>query len=255
MATALASAASCGPSHRTGNASTSSQAWTRFPPWSTRVTATVVGSTFLPAPSNRPPEALSSHLKSLSVSVTPRRITRLGQLSRPGSLWTKLFWPPSSSTSTVISARRPLTSLNNPICWPSTSKMKLPAIRMPPAASGKFPHLLPGALVQAGDTGQQPGPIPVFEVEQGVELPVQVIGEVGDLIPHRLGADRSQPDPSLRTSIRPPTPAAAIAGSGAGPSPLSFPFPFSGGNDAGKGWRYASSSSWSSDGSPKLMIP
>jgi len=114
---------------------------------------------------------------------------------------------------------------------------------MTPEASDKFPHLLPGALVQAGDTGQQPGPIPVFEVEQGFEPPVQVIGEVGDLVPHLLGADGSQPEPSLRTSIRPPTPAAAISRSGAGPSPWSLPFPFSGGSGAGKGWRYASSSS------------
>src|SRR6185369_4390664 len=117
---------------------------------------------------------------------------------RPGSLCTKLFWPPSSSVSTVISARRPLTSLNIPICWPSTSKMKLPAIRTTPEASDKFPHLLPGALVQAGDTGHEPGPVPVLEVEQGVERPVQVIGEVGDLVPHPLGVRRSQPEPSLR---------------------------------------------------------
>src|SRR5947199_6054235 len=116
----------------------------------------------------------------------------------------------------VISARRPFTSLNIPICWPSTSKMKLPAIRTIPEVSDKFPHLLPGALVQAGDTGHQPGPIRVFEVEQCLERPVQVIAEVGDLVPDLLGADGSQPEPSLRTSTRTPIPAAASSGSGAG---------------------------------------
>src|SRR5437867_457230 len=104
-------------------------------------------------------------------------------------------------------------------------------------ASDKFPHLLPGTFVQVGDGGQQPGPIPMLEVEQRVEAPVQVVGEVGDLAPHLLGVGGLQPEPSLRTGP-PPVPAVAIARTGAKPSPLSVPFPFSDGDGAGKGWRY-----------------
>jgi hypothetical protein len=42
---------------------------------------------------------------------------------------------------------------------------------------------LPGAFVQGAYLLQQPDPVTVFEVEQGVERPVQVVGEVGDLLP------------------------------------------------------------------------
>jgi hypothetical protein len=42
---------------------------------------------------------------------------------------------------------------------------------------------LPRAFVQPGDPLQQTDPIAVFEIEQRVETPVQVIGEVRDLLP------------------------------------------------------------------------
>jgi hypothetical protein len=42
---------------------------------------------------------------------------------------------------------------------------------------------LPGAFVQGADLLQQPDPVTVLEVEQGVERPVQVVGEIGDLLP------------------------------------------------------------------------
>jgi hypothetical protein len=42
---------------------------------------------------------------------------------------------------------------------------------------------LPRALVQAGDLLEQPDPVAVFEIQQGVQAPVQVVRQVGDLLP------------------------------------------------------------------------
>jgi len=42
---------------------------------------------------------------------------------------------------------------------------------------------LPCPLVQTAHLLQQPDPVAVLEVEQDVELPVQVVGEIGDLLP------------------------------------------------------------------------
>jgi hypothetical protein len=42
---------------------------------------------------------------------------------------------------------------------------------------------LPCPLVQAGDLLEQPDPVAVFEVQQGIETPVQVVREISDLLP------------------------------------------------------------------------
>jgi hypothetical protein len=42
---------------------------------------------------------------------------------------------------------------------------------------------LPGSFVQVAYLLQQPDPVTVLEIEQGVERPVQVVGEIGDLLP------------------------------------------------------------------------
>jgi hypothetical protein len=42
---------------------------------------------------------------------------------------------------------------------------------------------LPRALVQAADLLQQADPVPVLQVEQPVEVPVQVVRQEGDLLP------------------------------------------------------------------------
>jgi hypothetical protein len=42
---------------------------------------------------------------------------------------------------------------------------------------------LPCAFVQAADLLQQPDAVPVFEVQQPVEVPVQVVRQEGDLLP------------------------------------------------------------------------
>jgi len=44
-------------------------------------------------------------------------------------------------------------------------------------------HSLPCAFVQAADLAQQPDPVTVLQVQQPVEVPVQVVGQVGDLLP------------------------------------------------------------------------
>jgi len=42
---------------------------------------------------------------------------------------------------------------------------------------------LPGPFVQVGHLLQEPDPVAVFEVEQLAESPVQVVGQIGDLLP------------------------------------------------------------------------
>jgi hypothetical protein len=42
---------------------------------------------------------------------------------------------------------------------------------------------LPCPFVQAGDLFEQPDPVAVFEIQQWVEPPVQVVREVRDLLP------------------------------------------------------------------------
>jgi hypothetical protein len=44
-------------------------------------------------------------------------------------------------------------------------------------------YSLPCAFVQAAHLAQQPDPVAVFEVEQPVEVPVQVVRQEGDLLP------------------------------------------------------------------------
>jgi hypothetical protein len=42
---------------------------------------------------------------------------------------------------------------------------------------------LPRAFVQPADLAQEPDPVSVFEVQQAVEVPVQVVRQEGDLLP------------------------------------------------------------------------
>ncbi|GIE89667.1 hypothetical protein Are01nite_61470 [Actinoplanes regularis] len=48
-------------------------------------------------------------------------------------------------------------------------------------------HSLPGSFVQAADFGQQPDAVPVFEIQELVEAPVQVVREKGELLPQLVG--------------------------------------------------------------------
>jgi hypothetical protein len=42
---------------------------------------------------------------------------------------------------------------------------------------------LPRALVQPGHLAEQPDPVAVFEIQQGVQPPVQVVRQVGEFLP------------------------------------------------------------------------
>jgi hypothetical protein len=44
-------------------------------------------------------------------------------------------------------------------------------------------HSLPRSFVEAAYLAQQPDPVPVLEVQQLVEAPVQVVREEGELLP------------------------------------------------------------------------
>jgi hypothetical protein len=44
-------------------------------------------------------------------------------------------------------------------------------------------HSLPCAFVQAADLPQEPDAVAVFQVEQPIEIPVQVVRQEGDLLP------------------------------------------------------------------------
>jgi len=44
-------------------------------------------------------------------------------------------------------------------------------------------HSLPCPFVQPADLAQQPDPVAVFQIQQAVEIPVQVVRQEGDLLP------------------------------------------------------------------------
>ena len=75
--------------------------------------------------------------------------------------------------------------MNRPISTPSTSTRKVAAVTRSPSKPSlvDIAQRLPGPLVQLGDAGDQARPVGVLQVEQRVEIPVQVVGEVGDLVP------------------------------------------------------------------------
>src|SRR5690242_1486139 len=85
----------------------------------------------------------------------------------------------------------PCTSMNMPICTPSTSnkKFELPGMSPPnPVSESDIgADRLPGALVQRRHRPDEPSPVGVLEVEQLIEIPVQVVGEVRHLLPEGLG--------------------------------------------------------------------
>src|SRR3954468_7480198 len=62
-----------------------------------------------------------------------------------------------------------------------------------------IPHRLPRSSVQIRDRLDQSRPVGVLEVEQGLQVPVEVIGEVADLLPqspfgialHSTGEERT----------------------------------------------------------------
>jgi hypothetical protein len=66
---------------------------------------------------------------------------------------------------------------------PSTSKTNLPTNGGSIVRALATLHSLPCSLVQPAHLLQQSDPVAVLEIEQGVEIPVQVVREVRDLLP------------------------------------------------------------------------
>src|SRR3954451_14437828 len=99
------------------------------------------------------------------------------------------FWPPSWCSSTATVSSRPDTSLNTPISTPSiSSKNRDPTARSPPTPSlGIALHRLPRPGVERRDGPHQSGAVVVLEIQELIEVPVQVVGEVRQLLPERLG--------------------------------------------------------------------
>src|SRR5205814_1892337 len=90
MAIALLSAVNCGPTHFTGKASVKFQRITGFPATSYITTDTLRRSSFKHQPRN------SFERVRPCLSVT------LLTFSRPGSLWMKLFVPPSAAAALLL---------------------------------------------------------------------------------------------------------------------------------------------------------
>src|SRR5262245_55319824 len=77
--------------------------------------------------------------------------------------------------------------MNRPISTPSTSKRNVAAVtRSPSKLSLGMAQRLPRPIVQVGDRPDQPGAVTVDQIEEVIEIPVQVVREVGDLVPERL---------------------------------------------------------------------
>jgi hypothetical protein len=68
---------------------------------------------------------------------------------------------------------------------PSTSRRKLKLISGSATRDGlpKLSHSFPRPFVEAGHLVDHPAAIAVLQVEELVEVPMEVIGQVGDLLP------------------------------------------------------------------------
>src|SRR5437660_21863 len=113
-----------GPVHLTGKAPAKAKLRTFFPsgPSSVIVTEPRFSASWL----------WKNHLSSASSCVTPRLSTRFGYLSRPRSLCSKRFSPPSGYVWTSYSTDRPVHSENLPISASSIVSLK----RSSPTGSG-----------------------------------------------------------------------------------------------------------------------
>ena len=179
--------AKLGPVHLTGNAPSNSQARSRLPPGPTSVIAAVERASLLPAAANCSPDDLFSHCSRLSFWVMPRFSVMLGQVIRPGSLCTKLFWPPSSTSSTPTSTSRPL-DLHEPADLDAVDLEEERRGRDPLAVEVVIGHRCTASQARSfmsATESDQSSPVGVLEVEQRVEIPVEVVRQVGDLVPQR----------------------------------------------------------------------
>src|SRR5262245_3603979 len=95
--------------------------------------------------------------------------------------------------------------MKRPISTPSTSTRNVAVVtRWPSKPSSGIEQRLPCALVHLGDELHQARPIGMLEIEQPVQVPVEVIGEVADLLPERrLGVELHDP-PSTCATATPP---------------------------------------------------
>src|SRR5690606_3761257 len=120
----------------------------------------------------------------------------------------------------------------------------------------------PRSAVQIGDRPDELSPIGMFEVEKGLEIPVQVIRQIGELVPERLlgiAHHRSAEGTSSMAARR----GRAMAGAASGSMPWSgcTAPPSSAGGGASTGARVdvaarsASTKAAMSASLPKLMMP
>ena len=102
VATAVEPAFRLGPSHLTGNAPSNAQVRITWPsgPCSATVSVARLSHSWL----------LKNQSSSAVSWVTPRLSDRLGYFTRPRSLWTNVFSPPSAYSSISYSAEMPLHS-------------------------------------------------------------------------------------------------------------------------------------------------
>ena len=93
-----------------------------------------------------------------------------------------------------------------PISTPSTSNRNVAAVtRSASKLSSGIEHRLPRAFVHVGHQADQSSPVGVVEIEQPIEIPVEVVRQVGDLAPQRRfsgRASRSVSHRSLRRGAR-----------------------------------------------------
>ncbi|GAB1641050.1 hypothetical protein KRMM14A1259_14730 [Krasilnikovia sp. MM14-A1259] len=73
--------------------------------------------------------------------------------------------------------------MNEPITLAPISKVNLPTNGGSIVCASATLHSLPCAFVQSADLAQEPDPVPVLQIEQPVEVPVQVVRQESDLLP------------------------------------------------------------------------
>src|SRR5688572_11326184 len=92
--------------------------------------------------------------------------------------------------------------MNRPISTPSTSTRNVEAVIRCPSYPSLFDmaQRLPGTIVELGHAGDQACPVGMLEVEQGIQVPVQVVREVHDLVPQGVGGVQLHDSARLGTS-------------------------------------------------------
>ena len=150
---------------------------------------------------SRSPRSSCTQLNSASLCISPRLKMMFGQVIRPGSLCTNPFWPPSATSTGSTVTSRPRDLLENPDLDVLDLEQEAARGRRLQAERQRAQDQLARtyALMQIHAPPARPARSTTTTARtirtrsmcsrssSVVQRPVQVVGEVGDLLPERVG--------------------------------------------------------------------